>query len=64
MLNEDHLAISDMCKNFASNELAPTAAMHDKTHTFPAAQVKQMGALGLMGMTVSEDYGGKISRLS
>jgi alkylation response protein AidB-like acyl-CoA dehydrogenase len=38
--------------------LAPNAAMHDKTHTFPESQVKQMGSLGLMGMTVSSDYGG------
>lgn len=59
MMSEEHLAISEMCKNFAENELAPTAAMHDKTHTFPASQVQQMGSLGLMGMTVSSDYGGK-----
>lgn len=59
MMSEEHLAISEMCKNFAENELVPTAAMHDKTHTFPANQVKQMGNLGLMGMTVSSDYGGR-----
>lgn len=58
MLSEEHLAISEMCKNFADNELAPNASMHDKTHTFPAKQVAQMGSLGLMGMTVSSDYGG------
>ena len=40
MLSEEHLAVSEMCKNFAANELAPTAAMHDKTHTFPENQVK------------------------
>ena len=59
MMSEEHTAISEMCKSFAEKELAPTAAMHDKTHTFPESQVKQMGALGLMGMTVSADYGGK-----
>lgn len=58
MMNEEHAAISEMCRNFAENELAPNAAMHDKTHTFPESQVKQMGSLGLMGMTVSSDYGG------
>ena len=59
MMNEEHVAISEMCKSFADKELAPTAGMHDKTHTFPASQVKQMGELGLMGMTVSSDYGGE-----
>eukprot|EP00603_Paraphysomonas_imperforata_P005861 CAMPEP_0114426168 /NCGR_PEP_ID=MMETSP0103-20121206/7644_1 /TAXON_ID=37642 ORGANISM="Paraphysomonas imperforata, Strain PA2" /NCGR_SAMPLE_ID=MMETSP0103 /ASSEMBLY_ACC=CAM_ASM_000201 /LENGTH=391 /DNA_ID=CAMNT_0001595091 /DNA_START=74 /DNA_END=1249 /DNA_ORIENTATION=- len=58
MMNEEHSAISEMCRNFAENELAPHAAMHDKTHSFPENQVKQMGELGLMGMTVSSDYGG------
>ena len=59
MLEEEHLAISEMCKNFAEKELAPKAALHDKEHLFPADQVKQMGELGLMGMTVSSDFGGK-----
>lgn len=64
MLDEEHLAISEMCKNFADNELAPQAGMIDKNHTFPEEQIKQMGSLGLMGMTVSSDYGGTIAVLS
>ncbi len=58
MMKDEHVAISDMCKNFSTNELAPTAAYNDKTHTFPATHIKKMGELGLMGMTVSEEYGG------
>jgi butyryl-CoA dehydrogenase len=47
-----------MCREFADNELAPNAAEWDAKHQFPADAVKQMGELGLMGITVKEEDGG------
>ncbi len=45
-------------RDFAIKELEPIAAELDKTGEFPAKQVKQIADLGLMGLTISEQYGG------
>ena len=58
LFGEEHAAISEMCRNFAENELAPIAAEVDKKHMFPAEQVRKMGDLGLMGMLSDEQWGG------
>jgi len=50
--------IRDMSRQFAETELMPIAGDIDKDHLFPANAVKQLGELGLMGVSVSEDYGG------
>ncbi|KAK4878380.1 hypothetical protein RN001_010886 [Aquatica leii] len=57
-LSETHRAIQKTCRDFAENELKPIAAKIDKEHKYPAAQVKKMGELGLMAMTIPEKYGG------
>lgn len=57
-LNEDQLAIRDMARDFARNEVLPGAAERDRTHTFPAELVGQLAELGLMGVFVPEEYGG------
>ena len=46
------------CRDFAENELKPIAARLDRNHEFPKEQIKKMGHLGLMAITVPEDYGG------
>jgi len=46
------------CRDFADNELKPIAAKIDKEHLFPKDQVKKMGELGLMAISVPEKYGG------
>lgn len=46
------------CRDFADNELVPIAKKIDKEHLFPAEQIKKMGELGLMGITMPEKYGG------
>lgn len=51
-------AIRDTVWNFASNEVAPRAAEIDKTNTFPIDLWPKIGALGLHGITVEEEYGG------
>jgi alkylation response protein AidB-like acyl-CoA dehydrogenase len=55
---EEHLLIKESAKDFAENEIAPTAIERDINAEFPEKLVKQMGELGFMGMMVSPDYGG------
>jgi alkylation response protein AidB-like acyl-CoA dehydrogenase len=57
-LSADHLAIRDMARDFARNEVLPGAAERDRSHAFPAALIRQLGELGLMGVFVPEQYGG------
>src|SRR6185369_6821692 len=47
-----------MVREFAAREITPVAAKHDREHSFPMATAKRMGALGLLGITVPEAYGG------
>src|SRR3990167_6451890 len=43
---------------FAQNEIAPIADQIDKTNLFPAVLWKKMGDLGILGITVTPEYGG------
>ena len=45
-------------RDFARNEIAPRADEIDRTNTFPRDLWPRMGALGLHGITVEEEYGG------
>ncbi|WP_435353186.1 acyl-CoA dehydrogenase [Emticicia sp. SJ17W-69] len=57
-LTEEHLAVKEAARDFAQNELLPTAIERDTHSKFPYEQVKKMGELGFMGMMVSPEYGG------
>jgi isovaleryl-CoA dehydrogenase len=57
-LGETADAIRETVRDFASNEIAPRADAIDKTNTFPRDLWPKLGALGLHGITVEEDYGG------
>lgn len=57
-LTEEQTLIRDMARAFARDKLLPNAAEWDRESRFPAAAVKQMGRLGLMGMLVPEQWGG------
>ena len=57
-LSEEQTMIRDMARAFATEQLAPFAAEWDRTHTFPAHAIRQMGELGLLGMLVPEEWGG------
>ena len=45
-------------RKFAAAELAPRAAQIDEENEFPADMWKKFGDMGLLGMTVSEEFGG------
>lgn len=57
-LGETADAIRDSVRDFASAEIAPRAEEIDRTNTFPRDLWPRMGALGLHGITVEEEYGG------
>jgi butyryl-CoA dehydrogenase len=57
-LSEEQRMIRDMARDFAREKLLPNAARWDREHEFPAEAVAEMGALGLMGMLVPEEWGG------
>ncbi len=57
-LNEDQTMIRDAARAFAEGELAPGAMERDRTGEPPLDLLRQMGGLGLMGMTVPEQWGG------
>ena len=57
-LGEDIDALRDAVRDFAQTEIAPRAAEIDKNDLFPTDLWQKMGALGLLGITVSEEYGG------
>lgn len=57
-LSEDHKMVRDMVKKLADEEIAPRAAHYDDTREFPWENTKKLAELGLMGITVPEEYGG------
>src|SRR4249920_928736 len=57
-LGETADALRDQVQRFALAEVAPIAAELDKTDRFPRELWPKMGALGLHGITVEEEYGG------
>ena len=58
MLGETADAIRETVQRFTSDEVAPIADELDKTDRFPRELWPRMGALGLLGITVEEEYGG------
>src|SRR5690348_14376154 len=50
--------LRDSVRGFADDEIAPLAAEIDRTDKFPRQLWPKMGALGLHGITVEEEYGG------
>lgn len=55
---EQNLAVRDMVRQFARDEVAPVAAKFDADATFPWENVKKMGELGLLGVPWTEQLGG------
>ncbi len=57
-LGETADAIRDQVANFTADEIAPRAADIDRDNDFPADLWRKMGDLGILGITVEEEYGG------
>jgi len=57
-LTEDQQIFQRMVRDFATNELQPVAAQVDDEEKFPAENVRKMAELGLMGVSIAEEYGG------
>ena len=57
-LGEDIEALRDAVRQFVSREIAPIAAAVDDRDHFPLEIWRKLGELGVLGMTVSEEYGG------
>ena len=57
-LPEEVEALRDMVHRFAQERIAPLAAEIDRSNEFPAHLWREMGEMGLLGITVPEQYGG------
>ncbi|MBT3137140.1 isovaleryl-CoA dehydrogenase [Alteromonas sp. ALT199] len=57
-LGEDIEMLRDQVYQFAQNEIAPLAEQADADNQFPSQLWTKLGNMGLLGVTVSEQYGG------
>ena len=57
-LEQEHELVRSTVREFAEERVAPMAEELDRESRFPYDLVAEMGELGLMGMTIPEDYGG------
>ncbi len=57
-LSPEHEDFRRTVRDFAEKEVAPYCAEWDREHRFPVEAVRQMGDLGLFGLTAPEEYGG------
>jgi hypothetical protein len=58
ILSDDHRAVQDAVRAFVQDQIAPKAAEWDKTHHFPAAELKGLAELGCYGVAVPTEYDG------
>lgn len=57
-LTQEQQMIQKMIREFADEEVAPSALERDNNKEFPLAIMKKLGELGMMGLPFSEEYGG------
>ena len=55
---EEHKMIRDMCRDFSREVIAPRAEEIERTGEYAHDIISQMGELGMMGIPISEAYGG------
>ncbi|MGV8058051.1 MAG: acyl-CoA dehydrogenase family protein [Smithellaceae bacterium] len=55
---EEQQMLRDMVRKFAEAEIKPVAAHLDEKHEFPEAICRKLGEMGIMGVAVSDEYGG------
>lgn len=57
-LNDDHKMLQETVREFAQKEIAPFSEKLDQESEFPKMHIPKLSEMGLMGMTVSSEYGG------
>ncbi len=57
-LSEDHRAVQEAVRTFVQEQIAPKAAVWDKTHHFPKDELKGLAALGCYGVAVPVEWDG------
>ena len=57
-LTEEHKMIRDMCRGFSHEVIAPRAEEVERTGEYAYDIINQMAELGMMGIPISEEYGG------
>jgi short/branched chain acyl-CoA dehydrogenase len=57
-LSEEHELVRRTVRDFAQERVAPVAEELDRDHRFPYDLVAELAELGLMGMTIPDEYGG------
>jgi short/branched chain acyl-CoA dehydrogenase len=57
-LDQEHELVRSTVREFAEQRIAPVAEELDRESRFPYDLVAELGELGLMGMTIPEEYGG------
>ena len=57
-LSDEQRAVRDLCRDFAKEVVAPAAEELDREHRFPYDIVRQMGEMGLFGLSFGEEWGG------
>lgn len=57
-LSEEQEAVRRLAEDFVAREVAPHAVAWDRAEEVDRAIVKKLGAVGFLGLTISEEYGG------
>lgn len=57
-MTDEHEMLLQAVRDFAQKEIVPVAPHFDETGDFPLDNIRKMGAMGLMGIEVPEEYGG------
>jgi alkylation response protein AidB-like acyl-CoA dehydrogenase len=57
-LSEEQAAVKALARDFTEREIVPNAVAWDRAESVDRAIVKKLGALGFLGLTVGEEYGG------
>jgi alkylation response protein AidB-like acyl-CoA dehydrogenase len=57
-LSEEQAAVQALARDFADREIVPYAAGWDRAESVDRGIVKKLGALGFLGLTIDEEYGG------
>jgi butyryl-CoA dehydrogenase len=56
--SDEQRQLQSTIREFAQAEIAPRAAEWDRDNTFPIDVIRKLGALGVMGLSFPEEYGG------